>query len=194
MASRHDLFNVCKEAAVENLKKNLKYSTFVSCLPAAVQKDEAFCKSIHQKLIDEVTSGLRESTDELSLKVGLKHKLDLLDKIVADPANATTDRSPAWRPPPNAHLDNQSLRDRGSLVAARDNVEVGVVNDLNSQLKRVEHELASISNEVDEAAGEISRVVSDLANIAETTDHDQKDEDGDEKGEKMVEGQETQTS
>ena len=38
----------------------------------------------------------------------------------------------------------QSLRDRGSLVAARDNVEVGVVNDLNSQLKRVEHELASI--------------------------------------------------
>ena len=52
---------------------------------------------------------------------------------------------------------------------------------------------ASISNEVDEAAGEISRVVSDLANIAETTDHDQKDEDGDEKGEKMVEGQETQT-
>ena len=52
---------------------------------------------------------------------------------------------------------------------------------------------ASISNEVDEAAGEISRVVSDLANIAETTDHHQKDEDGDEKGEKMVEGQETQT-
>ena len=52
---------------------------------------------------------------------------------------------------------------------------------------------ASISNEVDEAAGEISRVVSDLANIAETTDHDQKDEDGDENGEKMVEGQETQT-
>ena len=29
-------------------------------------------------------------------------------------------------------------------MAARDNVEVGVVNDLNSQLKRVEHELASI--------------------------------------------------
>ena len=30
------------------------------------------------------------------------------------------------------------------MVAARDNVETGVVNDLNSQLKRVEHELASI--------------------------------------------------
>ena len=52
---------------------------------------------------------------------------------------------------------------------------------------------ASISNEVDEAAGEISRVVSDLANIAKTTDHDQKEEDGDENGEKMVGGQETQT-
>ena len=54
-------------------------------------------------------------------------------------------------------------------------------------------DLASISNEVDEAAGEISRVVSDPANIAETADHDQKDEDGDQNGEKMVEGQETQT-
>ena len=38
----------------------------------------------------------------------------------------------------------QSLRDRGSLVAARDNIEAGAMNDLNSQLKRVEHELASI--------------------------------------------------
>ena len=49
-----------------------------------------------------------------------------------------------WHQTKFALLSFQSLRDRGSLVAARDNVEVGVVNDLNSQLKRVEHELASI--------------------------------------------------
>ena len=48
MASRYDLFSACQGAAVENLKKNLEFSTFVSCLPTAVQKDEAFCKAIYQ--------------------------------------------------------------------------------------------------------------------------------------------------
>ena len=64
--------------------------------------DHTLSAIYNQKLIEEVTRGIRESTDELSLRVGLKHKLDLLDKIVADPANATTDGSPAWRPTPNA--------------------------------------------------------------------------------------------
>jgi len=167
MTSRYDLFSACQGAAVENLKKNLEFSTFVSCLPTAVQKDEAFCKAIYQKLIEEVTRGIRESTDELSLRVGLKHKLDLLDKIVADPANATTDGSPAWRPTPNAQ-DSQSLRDCESLVAARQGAEARVLINLNSQLKTLEHDVDSISREVTDAAKEIDRVVSAMAISADS--------------------------
>ena len=65
MASRYDLFSACQGAAVENLKKNLEFSTFVSCLPTAVQKDEAFCKAIYQ-VWSEITNKIeRFSTNKL---------------------------------------------------------------------------------------------------------------------------------
>ena len=105
-----------------------------------------------------MTSGIRDSTEELSQKVGLKHKLDLLDKIVSDPANATPDGSAAWRPPPN-HLDNQSARDRGSIIAAKEKLDKDVVSGLTSAIKAGTRDITSLGADVDAAAEEISRVI-----------------------------------
>jgi len=171
MTSRNELFNACKAAALENIKKDLKLSTLVSCLPAAVQKDKDFCQSLHKTLLDKVTSGICDSTDELSEKVALKHKLDLLDKIEADPNNHKQGEGVAWRPS-SSHLDNQAPRDRSSIQAARDQLESEVLSGLNAALKKAEAEVTALSNEVDEAADSIGRIVAAIADATEDQDQD----------------------
>jgi len=159
--SRNDLFHSTKEAAIAKIQKELSYSQFVACLPAAVAKDKEFCQKLHQSMLKKVGSGIRDSTDELTGKVLLKQKLDSLDKVVTDPANCLDEEERAWRPGYDP-ASNQLSRDASSIQTAKERLESGLTGVLKQSLRTTEQDVNEVVNSINESVKNIDTNVNQI--------------------------------
>ena len=103
MANRWGAYHSAKESTISKIEANLKLKDFTTSLPAIVQKDKQFCQKMHQTLLDNLSTSVREFSEKVEVEVKLKDHLDRLDKITEDQENVERE---AWRPQRNP-LDNQ---------------------------------------------------------------------------------------